>query len=100
VPQFPGRKLFGSTNTSDENIKKRAYELQSYFEELLLIEKVLNLPVVQEFLPIKLNLASTPTNYKYPQISKDRQSIRVSIERYQVFDEVVVYYLRLKERAN
>lgn len=69
IPDFPGRKFFGSTNSSDDGIKKRAFELQTYFEDLLLVEKIRNLPIVQDYLPIKV--MPTPGCM-----------IRLSIERY------------------
>jgi hypothetical protein len=49
LPEFPKRKLFGKTNTSEDSIKNRQAELQAYFNELLSIEKILFL--LKEYLP-------------------------------------------------
>lgn len=47
LPEFPKRKFFGSTNKNQESILTRRMELQTYFGELLVLEKVLNLAPVQ-----------------------------------------------------
>jgi hypothetical protein len=44
LPEFPKRRLFGSTNKNAESILNRQIELQVYFNDLLSLEKAINLP--------------------------------------------------------
>jgi len=55
LPEFPGRKLFGATNKSEEAVMERKKELQmvehvliQYLNELILLEKLYNLEVFRK----------------------------------------------------
>ncbi|CAD8197372.1 unnamed protein product [Paramecium pentaurelia] len=83
LPQFPGRSLFNKTNKNEERIKQRQFELESYFNELFSIDKILSLTPVQQYLPIEND-------------PKQQMNISIKIENYVIYDDVVVYSLRFK----
>ncbi|CAK59735.1 unnamed protein product (macronuclear) [Paramecium tetraurelia] len=83
LPQFPGRCLFNKTNQNEEKIEKRKYDLESYFNELFSIDKIISLTPVQQYLPIE-------------SIQNEQVNISVKIESYVIYDGVVVYVLRFK----
>ncbi|CAD8109061.1 unnamed protein product [Paramecium primaurelia] len=85
LPEFPKRSLFSKTNKNQEKIIQRQQELEQYFNQLFSIDKILSLPPVQSYLPIE-----TPIN--------QQMKISVSIESYTVYDDVVIYSMRFKNR--
>ncbi|CAD8092700.1 unnamed protein product [Paramecium primaurelia] len=86
LPQFPGRSLFNKTNKNEERIKQRQFELESYFNELFSIDKILSLTPVQQYLPIEND-------------PKQQMNISIKIENYVIYDDVVVYSLRFKNNS-
>ncbi|KAM3140696.1 Sorting nexin-17 [Paramecium bursaria] len=54
--QFPKKKMFGSTNNSEESIKKRRQELTTYFDEVLSYPELHSLSQLEELLPKRLIL--------------------------------------------
>ncbi|CAD8182796.1 unnamed protein product [Paramecium pentaurelia] len=83
LPQFPGRSLFSKTNQNEEKIIKRKIELETYFNELFSIDKILSLTPVQQYLPIE-------------NLQNQQMNISIRIENYVIYDEVVIYILRFK----
>ncbi|CAD8145128.1 unnamed protein product [Paramecium octaurelia] len=85
LPEFPKRSLFSKTNKNQEKIIQRQQELELYFNQLFSIDKILSLAPVQLYLPIE-----TPLN--------QQMKINVSIESYTVYDDVVIYSMRFKNK--
>ncbi|CAD8116258.1 unnamed protein product [Paramecium sonneborni] len=51
LPQFPGKKLFGSHNDSESGILRRRSDLQDYFNQLLKNDKLYSLSCLKQLLP-------------------------------------------------
>ncbi|CAD8119283.1 unnamed protein product [Paramecium sonneborni] len=83
LPQFPGISLFSKTNKNIERIKQRQIELETYFNELFSIDKILSLTPVQEYLPID-------------STQNQEMNISIKIDNYAIYDDVVVYSLLFK----
>ncbi|CAD8120445.1 unnamed protein product [Paramecium sonneborni] len=83
LPQFPGRSFFSKTNDDKEKIIQRKIELETYFNELFSIEKILSLKPVQQYLPID-------------NTQNKEMNISIKIENYVIYDDIVVYSLRFK----
>lgn len=99
LPLFPKRKLFGATNKSEESIMERQtqlvevqYLLIKYLTRLIAIEKLYNLELFKtSFLP-------DPVNDKKKAKEQDiGTNVQMYIDRYTISEDVVLYYVRLRQ---
>ncbi|CAK69069.1 unnamed protein product (macronuclear) [Paramecium tetraurelia] len=106
LPQFPGKKLFGSHNDSEQGILRRRTELQDYFNQLLKIDKLYSIPYMKSMLPNIIENKNEITQFsqnKYYNIInalRPEQQYNFIIDSFQQLDTFVLYFVQVLDNFN
>ncbi|CAK65213.1 unnamed protein product (macronuclear) [Paramecium tetraurelia] len=97
LPQFPGKKLFGSHNDSEQGILRRRSDLQDYFNQLLKIDKLYSIPCLKSMLPDINDDKSDLTQFLQ---DKPLQQYNFIIDSFQQLDMFVLYFVQVIDNFN
>ncbi|CAD8207121.1 unnamed protein product [Paramecium pentaurelia] len=97
LPQFPGKKLFGSHNDSEQGILRRRSDLQDYFNQLLKIDKLYSIPCLKSLLPDINDDKSDLTQFLQ---DKPLQQYNFIIDSFQQLDMFVLYFVQVIDNFN
>ncbi|CAD8211986.1 unnamed protein product [Paramecium octaurelia] len=97
LPQFPGKKLFGSHNDSEQGILRRRSDLQDYFNQLLRIDKLYSIPCLKSMLP---DINDDKSDLAQFLQDKPQQQYNFIIDSFQQLDMFVLYFVQVIDNLN
>ncbi|CAD8123961.1 unnamed protein product [Paramecium sonneborni] len=97
LPSFPGKKLFGSHNDSEQGILRRRTDLQDYFNQLLKIDKLYSIPCLKSMLP---DINDDKSELNQFLLDKPQQQYNFIIDQFQQLDMFVLYYVQVIDNFN